>query len=274
MTDPNTAPPSLTLRVQGTSKLAFGATTAALITLASGGTALVVAHGTSVRPSSPTALPHGTLFTDGAVGGGAVVVDRVPGTYGVPHAATRPLAKLDATEAALKAALAQRPPPGRRTLVAPLVLLPAPPSTTPGPGVTPPVGPIVVPTVGPIVVPPVSLPLDPPTIPPLHVPHVPGPTTGPGTGPTTGPGTGPTTGPVTGPTQPPGPDPSTRPTSSDGEHDGDGEAGKGEAKGHGHAKGHAKGHGRAHEAHQVSHLRDDHASPGRGRHSRAGRHAR
>jgi hypothetical protein len=165
--------------------LAFGATTAALVTLASGGTALLVAHGTTTV-SSPTSIPGG-LLTDTGSQAGDVIVDRAPGTLAP---------RIDATEQALREALAQRGPTGRRILTVPLVHLggatgidlPGVPSV---PGVTPPAvkPPVVVPPVvnppvvtppvvtPPVVTPPVVTPpvVTPPVVPPVHDPHVPPP---------------------------------------------------------------------------------------------------
>lgn len=176
MTDPTTILPSGPaaasglLKVQGTSRLAFGATTAALVTLASGGTAIVVARGTS-SISSPTSLPAGGLQVDAGSVARAVVVDGAPGMFG--------RAAVSGTEQALLDALRRRAPAARRTLTAPLVQLghnggkvqaidlPETPSNPP-PGVKPPV------VFPPVVVPPV---VSPPVVsPPVQVPpHVPGP---------------------------------------------------------------------------------------------------
>ncbi len=205
--DVDGASPAGMLRVRGTSKLAFGATTAALVTLASGGTAVLVAHGTSTM-YGPTALPIGGLLVDS--GSGAVVVDRPPGTYGaVPAAPT--------TEQALSAALAQRAPVGRRTLTVPLVDLnagtPAPAGGLQVPGVTPQVPslpavkppvvpPVTIPPVVtvPVVVPPVLTPPLVPVVPPVHAPRVPVPAVPvpvPATEPTSKPTSKPTTNPTT-----------------------------------------------------------------------------
>ncbi len=204
--DVDGASPAGMLRVRGTSKLAFGATTAALVTLASGGTAVLVARGTSTM-YSPTALPIGGLLVDS--GSGAVVVDRAPGTDGaVPAAPT--------TEEALRAVLAQRPPAGPRTLTLPLVdLNPGTPAPTGGlqlpgvpprvpslPGVKPPVvPPVAIPPVVtvPGVVPPVVTPPVLPVVPPVHAPYVPVPAV-PVSVPTTKPVADPTVKPTTKPT--------------------------------------------------------------------------
>ncbi len=119
---------SALLRVQASSKLAFGATTVALVALASSGTAVLVNHGTSSM-AGPTALPGGALLPDGGSSTSSVVVDRAPGTYGTKTAA----AKVDPTVKALRAALAQRAKPGKRSLIAPLVQLGGT-VTTPGLG--------------------------------------------------------------------------------------------------------------------------------------------
>ena len=113
------------LRVQATSKLAFGATTAALVTLASSGTAVLVSHGASSL-QAPTALPPTTTLVDPAAARGAVVVDRAAGSYGQEAApAEAPVAApADPSVTALSEALARRPEPGRRTLTVPLVVLP------------------------------------------------------------------------------------------------------------------------------------------------------
>ncbi|MGZ6827727.1 MAG: hypothetical protein ACXVGH_13130 [Mycobacteriales bacterium] len=137
------------LRVQGSSRFAFGATTAALITLASGGTAVLVAHGTP-SASAPTSLPGG-LLAEAPGAAGPVVVARPPG---VPAP--------DPTVEALREALARTPSTGNRTLVAPLVAPPAPLPSVPSPAL--PVGlslPLAVP----------ALPAAVPTVP--NVPTVP-----------------------------------------------------------------------------------------------------
>lgn len=110
----------LALRVQGSSRFAFGATTAALITLASGGTAVLVAHGTP-SASAPTSLPGG-LLAEAPGAAGPVVVARPPG---VPAP--------DPTVEALREALVSTPSTGPRTLVAPLVALPARLPSVPSP---------------------------------------------------------------------------------------------------------------------------------------------
>lgn len=181
---------SALLRVQGSSKLAFGATTAALVTLASGGTALLVSHGTASL-SSPTALPGGLFLPDrgSTAGSGAVVVERAPGTMD----AAPVVAPVDPTEQALLDALAERPKPGRRILTAPLVDLvdlvdrvdgttttpvvgapPVTPPVLPPPDVTPPdvTPPVVTP---PVITPPVVTPpvISPPVVtPPVITPPV------------------------------------------------------------------------------------------------------
>lgn len=185
-TNVSSSSPSGLLRVQGTSKLAFGATTAALVTLASGGTAVLVAHGTS-RSTSATSLPQGAWAVDAGTAPATVVVDRVAGTFGAQPVLADP------TEQALRDALGQRPEPGRRTLTVPLVpivgggggavqgptielpdvpALPGVPPVIGPPAVSPPV--VTPPVVGPPVVkPPV---VKPPVIvvpPPVHVPRVP-----------------------------------------------------------------------------------------------------
>ena len=101
------------LRIQGSSRLAFGATTVALVALASGGTALLVNQG-SASLGSPTSLPAGSLLPDpGATDPTPVVVERAPGTALL----------LDPSERALRDALGLRPQPGRRFLTVPLVAL-------------------------------------------------------------------------------------------------------------------------------------------------------
>lgn len=105
------------LRVQSTSKLAFGATTVALVVLASSGTAILVDKGIPSL-AGPTALPGGSPRT-GSTAGGPVVVDRAAGTVlglGKPAPVVAP----DATVRALRDALLQRPGTGPRTVVAPL----------------------------------------------------------------------------------------------------------------------------------------------------------
>ncbi|MCW2674313.1 MAG: hypothetical protein JWP14_2902, partial [Frankiales bacterium] len=81
------AVPSALLKVQGSSRLAFGATTAALVTLASGGTAVLVAQATH-SVSGPTSLPSMALPPDVAAGPGGLVVQSPAGT--VPAGAARP----------------------------------------------------------------------------------------------------------------------------------------------------------------------------------------
>lgn len=174
------------LRIQGSSRLAFGATTVALVAIASGGTALLVNQG-SASLGSPTSLPAGSLLPDaGATDSTHVVVERAPGTALL----------LDPSERALRDALGLRPQPGRRTLTAPLVAFyPGPTPAAPalfGPAVpssdvplvvvpavlgVPEVPPTVLvpPDVGPpVVVPPVVVP--PAVVPPAHGSHSPGPT--------------------------------------------------------------------------------------------------
>ena len=98
---------SALLKVQGSSKLAFGATTAALVTLASGGTAVLVTR-VAHSVTSPTELPAGALPLDAAPPPGSLVVEHPAGTSTPP---TRPV---DATERALHQALTARPTtPGR-----------------------------------------------------------------------------------------------------------------------------------------------------------------
>lgn len=136
-----------TLRVQATSKLAFGATTAALVTLASSGTAVLVSHGTA-SIQAPTALPPGVSLPDSAAAAGDLVVDRAAGSYGqVVQTAAAPVA-----EDALREALARRAEPGRRTLTVPLVDLGLPVLEPPAPVVEP----------------------VPPVVKVPHTPHVPG----------------------------------------------------------------------------------------------------
>lgn len=118
-------PGAAALKVQATSKLAFGATTAALVTLASSGTAVLVSHG-AASLQAPTALPPTATLTDPAAARGAVVVDRAPGTLGLVETPTGlpPAPPADPTVSALTEALGRRPEPGRRTLTVPLVALP------------------------------------------------------------------------------------------------------------------------------------------------------
>ena len=68
------------LRVQGPSRLAFGATTLALVTLASLSTAALVKEGTAPAPGRPS-LPLGALPPAVSAGPGAVVVERAPGSW-------------------------------------------------------------------------------------------------------------------------------------------------------------------------------------------------
>ncbi|MFN2536943.1 MAG: hypothetical protein ABR549_02180 [Mycobacteriales bacterium] len=112
---PETMSPSGLLKVQGSSKLAFGATTAALVTLASGGTAVLVAH--AVRGvTSPTSLPPGALPPDDSIGTEGLVVDYPAGT---PTTPARPV--VDRTAQALQDALTAQSRSRRRTITAPLV---------------------------------------------------------------------------------------------------------------------------------------------------------
>ncbi len=126
VTDP--VAPSHLLRLHRNSRLAFGATTAALVTLASGGTAVLVNHGASGL-SSATSLPQGGLLPDGG-SAGSVVLD--PPVVSAPDTVVRAVVP-DDTERALRAALNQRTQPGRRTLTVPLValLIPDAPSLPP-----------------------------------------------------------------------------------------------------------------------------------------------
>jgi hypothetical protein len=78
--------PSVLLRVQGSSRFAYTVTTAALVTLASGGTALLVSQGTTALPGA-TALPPAAPLPDAGAAQGAVVVERPAGTL----AAVRPV---------------------------------------------------------------------------------------------------------------------------------------------------------------------------------------
>jgi hypothetical protein len=193
---PNGTPgpaPSALLKVQGSSKLAFGATTAALVTLASGGTAVLVAHATH-GVSSPTALPARPLPPDAAAALGGLIVGQPAGTAPATPASPAPsAAPVDPTQQALRDALAHRSTPGRRTLTAPLVpLLPSTPALPPPPPVIGPVAPPVVGPTPPSAPPPVVAP--PPTRPGSGQGHVgdqgtstgtenPTPTGGPTTGP-------------------------------------------------------------------------------------------
>jgi hypothetical protein len=164
------SPSSALLRVQGSSKLAFGATTAALVTLASGGTAVLVTR-VAHSVTSPTELPSGALPPDAAAPPGSLVVDHPAGT------ATPPSQPVDATERALHKALTARPTTPRRTLTAPLVPLPpavhvVPPTAKP-PVSAPPVSapPVTVPPVTLPVLPPITLPVIPPITLPVTQPN-------------------------------------------------------------------------------------------------------
>jgi hypothetical protein len=150
------------LKVQGSSKLAFGATTAALVALASGGTAVLVTHAT--RGSSPTSLPAGALPLDPGLGGDSIVIGTVGGTTPAQPVQQPTAPSVDPTEQAIADALGQRPQPGKRTLTAPLLPVPTP---TPTPSVSPP----------PIVTPPAPVPT-----PVVTSPPEPDPGTTPGTG--------------------------------------------------------------------------------------------
>jgi hypothetical protein len=151
---------SALLKVQGSSKLAFGATTAALVTLASGGTAVLVTR-VAHSVTSPTELPSGALPPDAAAPPGSLVVEHPAGT------ATPPSQPVDATERALHKALTARPTTPRRTLTAPLVPLPPAVHVVP-PTAKPPV------TAPPVTAPPVTVPVLPPitlpVIPPITLP--------------------------------------------------------------------------------------------------------
>ena len=155
---PTASPTSL--RVQSSSKLAFGMTTAALVTLASGGTAVLVAHGTS-GITSATSLPAGALPHDAGSAPASVVVDGVVGGVVTAPAAPR------AAEQILREALSLRPEPGPRVLTVPLVALPPDTGLVLGDGTGLPVTlPTAVPTpaptggplLPPVVLPPVDLP--------------------------------------------------------------------------------------------------------------------
>jgi hypothetical protein len=148
------------LRVQSSSKLAFGMTTAALVTLASGGTAVLVAHGTS-GVTSATSLPAGALPHDAGSAPASVVVDGVVGGLVPAPAAPR------TAEQILREALSLRPEPGPRVLTVPLVALPPVtglvvddgtglPVTLPTAVPTP--APTGAPLLPPVVLPPVDLP--------------------------------------------------------------------------------------------------------------------
>jgi len=144
---------SALLKVQGTSKLAFGATTAALVTLASGGTAVLVSH-VAHSVTSPTGLPAGALPPGTSTSAAGLVVERPAGS---PTPSSQPV---DPTERALHAALTARKQAPKRTLTAPLVPL------TPD-------RPVVVPTTGPTpppVSPPVTVPVTAPVTPPVTEP--------------------------------------------------------------------------------------------------------
>jgi hypothetical protein len=217
--------------VQGSSKLAFGATTAALVTLASGGTALVVAHATS-GVSSPTSLPGVDLPPDlGSTGGDALVVDHPAGSSPQPV--------VEPTEKAIRDALAVRPQPGRRTLTAPLVPVAQPkPVPTPARPVLTPPPPVVEP---PVVVPPiVSQPTGPRPVvnPPVVV---------------TPPGTGGPAVQVTG-------------TGNAGSEDRTRE-GRGHSRDHKHGT-HGRGHDKDQATGDRSRGRGKHAATGRGKHAR------
>lgn len=111
---PDITTPSALVKVHKSSRLAFGATTAALVTLASGGTAVLVANATH-GVSTPTSLPPGALPPDAAASPDGLVVDKPAGT-------ATPAAPVDPTERAIHDALTARHTP-RRTLIAPLVPL-------------------------------------------------------------------------------------------------------------------------------------------------------
>lgn len=126
MTDDTRVPPhvggpsgSTLLRVQASSKLAFVATTAALVTLASGGTAVLVSHGTGGL-SRPSALRAGSPLTDPDAGTGAVVVERAPGTYAPTPAA--PLVAAGRTAQALPGSPVSLVPAGSPTRSLPVAV--------------------------------------------------------------------------------------------------------------------------------------------------------
>ena len=152
MTDPAASP--AVLKVPSSSKRALGATTAALVTLASGGTAVLVSHATSGL-SGPTALPAGALPQDAATAAAGVVVAPV---------------EADPTVAALTDALTRRPVPGRRTLTATLVSLAQPVPALSAPPVTgPPTAPVTQPVTQPVT-PPVTEPVTQPVTAPVDAP--------------------------------------------------------------------------------------------------------
>jgi hypothetical protein len=117
------AQPSVLVRVQAGSRLAFGVTTAALVTLASGATAVLVSQGTTSLPGASALAPNAPV-TDGGVVQNAVVVDRPAGTVAaLRRAAARPAAPgLPSTDVLLAAF--SRPGPPATAPVTSVLLLP------------------------------------------------------------------------------------------------------------------------------------------------------
>lgn len=114
------------------SRLALGATTVALVGLASAGTGLLISHGTKTLEAPPTALPsRSTVGHPPAVSG--IVVPRVPGTFVAARRSPAPAAR---PVVALPALLF----PALTPVVAPIA-----PGVAPVPPV-PPVVPVVSPT--------------------------------------------------------------------------------------------------------------------------------
>ena len=156
---PTAVPGFSPVKVQGTSMAAFGATTVALVTLATAGTGLLVSHGTSDVSGGGLARP---VAGSAAADGSRVVVGRVLGGYGAARtAAPTPVAPVvDDQVVKLADALKDR---GPRTVLLPLV-----PIGTPAlPAVDLPALPVAGPPVVPL--PPVTAPV---TTPPVTTPPV------------------------------------------------------------------------------------------------------
>jgi hypothetical protein len=131
---------SLPARVLHRPRLGFGVTTAALVALASGGTGLLVAHGTrQLQPPPPHALPPPAATPPSL----PVLVDRPPGSLTLPPSHVNRTAP--ATHQVVVAA--PRPHPPAVSVAPPAV---APPAVASPPPV--------------VVVPPVSPPAEPPPV--------------------------------------------------------------------------------------------------------------
>jgi hypothetical protein len=134
---------SLPARVLQTPRVGFGLTTAALVALASGGTGVLVAHGTSqLQPPAPHLLPSQPSSPPTSA---PVLVPGSPGSLALPPAL------IDRTARGIHRALTQGSSREPRRVRLPLVDAPPPETVV----VTPPVLPPVLP---PVVLPPVAPP--------------------------------------------------------------------------------------------------------------------